>query len=85
MTDAMPVANETGAGSEVARDRLSPALISLAPQHFRLGDPRGPDLETVGEGRAAFREINTMLARGEDEMWIWPWCARLCAPSRSGR
>jgi len=36
-------------------------------------------LFNLGEGRAAFREINTMLARGEDETWIWPWCARLVA------
>ena len=36
-------------------------------------------LFNLGEGRAAFREITTMLGRAEDEMWIWPWCARLVA------
>jgi tetratricopeptide (TPR) repeat protein len=36
-------------------------------------------LFNLGQGRAAFREITTMLGRAEDETWIWPWCARLVA------
>lgn len=36
-------------------------------------------LFNLGEGRAAFREITTMLGRADEEMWIWPWCARLVA------
>jgi tetratricopeptide (TPR) repeat protein len=36
-------------------------------------------LFNLGEGRAAFREITSMLGRAEHEIWIWPWCARLVA------
>lgn len=33
-------------------------------------------LFNLGEGRAAFREINSLLVRADAEPWIWPWCAR---------
>ncbi len=33
-------------------------------------------LFNLKEGRAAFREINTLLSRADSETWIWPWCAR---------
>jgi tetratricopeptide (TPR) repeat protein len=33
-------------------------------------------LFNLGDGRAAFREINTLLSRADDEAWIWSWCAR---------
>lgn len=33
-------------------------------------------LFNLNDGRAAFREINTLLARAEHDPWIWPWCAR---------
>jgi tetratricopeptide (TPR) repeat protein len=36
--------------------------------HFNLND-----------GKAAFREINTLLTDAGDEAWIWPWCARQVA------
>jgi tetratricopeptide (TPR) repeat protein len=40
-------------------------------------------LFNLGDGRAAFREITSLLAEAENEEWIWPWCARLVA--RFGR
>lgn len=33
-------------------------------------------LFNLNEGRAAFREINTLLSQADSELWIWPWCAR---------
>ncbi|WP_197342550.1 tetratricopeptide repeat protein [Ralstonia solanacearum] len=36
-------------------------------------------LFNLGEGKAAFREINTLLSDAADEAWIWPWCARQVA------
>ena len=36
--------------------------------HFNLGD-----------GQAAFREINSLIGRADCETWIWPWCARQVA------
>ena len=33
----------------------------------------------LGEGRAAFREIGTLLSRATEETWIWPWCAQQIA------
>ena len=30
----------------------------------------------LGDGRAAFREINSLIANADNEPWIWPW---LCA------
>jgi tetratricopeptide (TPR) repeat protein len=30
----------------------------------------------LNDGRAAFREINTLLGQADSEPWIWPWCAR---------
>ena len=32
-------------------------------------------LFNLGDGKAAFREISTLLSDAEDEAWIWPWCA----------
>ncbi len=34
-------------------------------------------LFNLGEGKAAFREINTLLGKADSEAWIWPQCARL--------
>jgi tetratricopeptide (TPR) repeat protein len=34
---------------------------------------------SLGDGRAAFREINTLLSEAETAPWIWPWCARQVA------
>lgn len=34
---------------------------------------------SLGDGRAAFREINTLLSEAETASWIWPWCARQVA------
>jgi tetratricopeptide (TPR) repeat protein len=33
-------------------------------------------LFNLGDGKAAFREISTLLSDAGDEVWIWPWCAR---------
>lgn len=34
---------------------------------------------SLADGRAAFREINTLLSEAETAPWIWPWCARQVA------
>lgn len=34
-------------------------------------------LFNLGDGRAAFREINALVGKADRERWIWPWCARL--------
>ncbi len=36
-------------------------------------------LFNMGEGRAAFREINGLLVQAESEPWVWPFFARLVA------
>lgn len=36
-------------------------------------------LFNMGEGSAAFREINSLLVQADDEPWIWPFFARLVA------
>jgi tetratricopeptide (TPR) repeat protein len=36
-------------------------------------------LFNLGDGRAAFREINSLTGQADRERWIWPWCARLVA------
>ena len=33
----------------------------------------------LGEGAAAFREINSLLGQADRERWVWPWCTRLVA------
>ncbi|WMA69850.1 tetratricopeptide repeat protein [Enterobacter hormaechei] len=34
-------------------------------------------LFNVGEGRAAFREINALLSQADKAQWIWPWCLKI--------
>jgi len=36
-------------------------------------------LFNLGDGRAAFREINGLVAQADSLPWIWPWCSRLVA------
>lgn len=36
-------------------------------------------LFNLGDGRAAFREINALVSQADREHWIWPWCGRLVA------
>ncbi|MGF7156274.1 tetratricopeptide repeat protein [Novosphingobium gossypii] len=36
-------------------------------------------LFSLGDGRAAFREINRLLSEADDAPWIWLWCARQVA------
>lgn len=36
-------------------------------------------LFNLGDGMAAFREINTLLSDAGDEAWIWPWCGQQVA------
>ena len=33
----------------------------------------------LGDGRAAFRDINGLIGDADNEPWIWPWCARQVA------
>ena len=33
----------------------------------------------LGDGRAAFRDINSLMGFADSEPWIWPWCARQVA------
>lgn len=33
----------------------------------------------LGDGKAAFREINTLLSDAGEEAWIWPWCSQQVA------
>lgn len=34
---------------------------------------------SLGDGQAAFREINSLIGSASSEPWIWPWCARQVA------
>ena len=34
---------------------------------------------SLGDGQAAFREINSLIGSAGTEPWIWPWCARQVA------
>lgn len=36
-------------------------------------------LFNLGDGKAAFRELNTLLSDAGDEAWIWPWCGQQVA------
>jgi len=36
-------------------------------------------LFNLNDGRAAFREINTLLSQASSAPWIWPWCVRQVA------
>ncbi|KVT95543.1 hypothetical protein WK59_28820 [Burkholderia ubonensis] len=36
-------------------------------------------LFNLGDGRAAFREINGLVTQADRFRWIWPWCRRLVA------
>lgn len=36
-------------------------------------------LFNLDQGRAAFREINTLLSDAQSDPWVWPWCARQVA------
>jgi len=40
---------------------------------------RANALFNLGDGRAAFRDINALVAQADTADWIWPWCARLVA------
>ena len=33
----------------------------------------------LGDGPAAFREINSLIGSADSKPWIWPWCARQVA------
>ena len=33
----------------------------------------------LGDGRAAFRDINSLIGEADSEPWIWSWCARQVA------
>lgn len=36
-------------------------------------------LFNLGQGQAAFREINSLTSQADRHRWIWPWCRRLVA------
>lgn len=36
-------------------------------------------LFNLGQGQAAFREINGLTSHADRHRWIWPWCCRLVA------
>ena len=36
-------------------------------------------LFNLGDGRAAFREVNSLIGDADSELWIWPWCAQQVA------
>ncbi len=36
-------------------------------------------LFSLGDGRAAYREINGLVSEADTTPWIWPWCARQVA------
>jgi tetratricopeptide (TPR) repeat protein len=36
-------------------------------------------LFNLGDGRAAFREINGLVTQADRLPWVWPWCRRLVA------
>lgn len=36
-------------------------------------------LFNLNDGRAAFREINSLLGQAGNDAWVWTWCARLVA------
>lgn len=36
-------------------------------------------LFNLGDGRAAFREVNGLVAQADLLHWVWPWCRRLVA------
>ena len=44
-----------------------------------VGGWRANVLFNLGEGAAAFREINNLVAQADRFSWIWPWCGRLVA------
>lgn len=50
------------------QEKISAVIGWRANVHFNLGD-----------GRAAFREINGLVSQADSLGWIWPWCARLVA------
>ncbi|WP_298373613.1 DUF4365 domain-containing protein [Azospirillum sp.] len=40
---------------------------------------RANTLFNLGDGRGAFREINTLLSQADSKPWVWPWCSRQVA------
>lgn len=36
-------------------------------------------LFNLGDGKAAFRELNMLLSDASNEVWIWPWCSKQVA------
>lgn len=36
-------------------------------------------LFNLGQGQAAFREINGLISQADHHEWVWPWCRRLVA------
>ncbi|MEX3917962.1 tetratricopeptide repeat protein [Paraburkholderia sp. BR10872] len=46
---------------------------------FTVTGWRANVLFNLGDGRAAFREINGLVAQADRFRWIWPWCRGLVA------
>lgn len=84
----LPEAHSAIAHYHLRSDRFAEALDHFDRAIFverRLGQAssvagwRANILFNLKEGRAAFREINSLLGRSQIDEWIWPWCARLVA------
>lgn len=63
---------------EKALEQLDKTVFSSDTQG-KLIDLQGwriSALFNVGEGRSAFREINSLLSQADKAQWIWPWCLK---------
>lgn len=66
---------------EKALEQLDKTVFSSDTQG-KLIDLQGwriSALFNIGEGKAAFREINALLSQANKELWIWPWCLKIVA------
>jgi tetratricopeptide (TPR) repeat protein len=66
---------------ETALDHLDRAIFAERSQGktSSVSGWRANALFNLGDGRAAFREINSLMSEADRWGWIWPWCARLVA------
>lgn len=66
---------------EMALEHLDKTIFSKNTQGnlINLQGWRISTLFNVGEGRSAFREINTLLSQADKAQWIWSWCLKIVA------
>lgn len=60
-----------------ALTHLDQAIFADSAEADSVVGWRANVLFNIGDGRAAFRDINRLLSQAEDRPWIWPFCARL--------